>query len=58
MPRWRMALLPLTWVFGKRPFFFKMIFIAKNAMQIATINIVIVIVSIILLIFAGANILL
>ena len=35
------------------PFFLKMIFIAKKAMQIATINIVMRIVSIILLIFAA-----
>ena len=35
------ALLPLTWVFGKRPFFLKRIFTDNSAMQIATINIVI-----------------
>lgn len=55
IPRSRMALFPLTWVFGNRPFFFRMMPIAKKAMQIATINKLMAIVSIILLIFVGAK---
>ena len=37
MPRLRIAALWPTWVFGKRPFFLKRIFMAKNAILMATI---------------------
>ncbi len=38
MPLLRMALLPPTWVLGKRPFFSTITFMASNATQIAIIN--------------------
>ena len=37
IPRLRIAALWPTWVFGKRPFFLKRIFMAKNAILMATI---------------------
>ena len=37
IPRLRIAALWPTWVFGKRPFFLIRIFMAKNAILMATI---------------------